>query len=336
MNYYLKRVLRSGVTLYVVITLTFALTRLMPGGPADFVKAKIRRNNPAARPAQINRMVEQYIAVQPDSPLWQQYINYFVSIFQFDFGTSFFYNRPVLNIYAEALPWTLFIMGVALIISLAISIALGAFLAYKEGSDLDYALSTFSVVMNSIPYYIAGVFLIVIFAYTFEIFPSGNRTSLGIEAGFTLNYFLDILWHATLPIASVVITAFGGRALRMRGNSIRVLGEDYIRVARLRGLRSGRIRLQYVARNAVLPIYTSIMIQIGFMMGGSIILEEIFQYPGVGYYFFRSISSRDYPLMMGGFLIITIAVVVAVMIADLTYGLIDPRASSGGDSHEAF
>ncbi|WP_321169549.1 ABC transporter permease [Halorarum halophilum] len=281
-------------------------------------------------------MVEQYISIRPDEPIWVQYIDYFISLLSFDLGTSFFYNRSVSAIYAEALPWTLFIMGVALIISLAISIALGAFLAYHEGTKIDYFLSTFSVTMNSIPYYIMGVFLLVIFAYTYGLFPSGNRTSMGIEAGFTLEYFIDVLWHAALPILSVVLTAFGGRALRMRGNAIRVLGEDYLQVARLRGLKSGRIRTQYVARNAVLPIYTSIMIQIGFMLGGSIILEQIFRYPGVGYFFFRSISSRDYPLMMGGFLIITFAVIIAVTIADMTYGLIDPRASTGGDSHEAY
>lgn len=336
MNYYLKRFFRSGLTAYIVISLTFILTRLMPGGPADYVRATIRQNNPAARPAQINRMVEQYISITPSEPIWQQYIDYFIALLQFDLGKSFFYNRPVTDIYAEAIPWTLFIMGVALLISLVISILLGAFLAYHEGSDLDYFLSTLSVTMNSIPYYIAGVFLLVIFAYTFDYFPSGNRTSIGVESGFTFNYFIDVLWHATLPILSVVLTSFGGRALRMRGNSIRVLGEDYLQVARLRGLKSGRIRTQYVARNAVLPIYTSILIQIGFVLGGSIILEQIFSYPGVGFYFFRSISSRDYPLMMGGFLIITFAVIIAVTIADMTYGLIDPRASSGGDSHEAY
>lgn len=336
MNYYVKRVLRSGLTVYIVVTLSFVLVRLMPGGPADFVKAQIRQRNPAATPDEINRMVQQYISLRPDKPISEQYINYLGGLLHLDLGTSFFYNRPVAEIYAEAIPWTLFIMGVALVISLIISIILGAFLAYHEGTKLDNILSTVAVTMNSVPYYIAGVFLLVIFAHTFGIFPSGDRTTLGVESGFTATYFLDVLWHATLPILSVVLTAFGGRALGMRGNSIRVLGEDYIRVARLRGLPSNRIQLQYVARNAVLPIYTNVMIQIGFVLGGSIILEQIFRYPGVGFYFYRSITARDYPLMMGGFLIITIAVIIAITIADFTYGLIDPRASSGGGTHETY
>lgn len=336
MNYYAKRVLRSGLTVYIVVTLSFVLVRLMPGGPADFVKAQIRKQNPAATPDEINRMVEQYISLRPDRPLSEQYINYIDGLLHLDLGTSVYYNRPVAEIYAEAIPWTLFVMGVALLISLFISITLGAFLAYYEGTKIDYILSTVSVTMNSVPYYIAGIFLLVIFAHTLGLFPSGDRTTMGIEPGFTVEYILDVLWHAALPILSVVLTAFGGRALGMRGNSIRVLGEDYIRVARLRGLPSNRIQLQYVARNAVLPIYTNVMIQIGFILGGSIILEQIFRYPGVGFYFFRSINARDYPLMMGGFLIITLAVIIAITIADFTYGIIDPRASSGGGNHEAF
>ena len=122
----------------------------------------------------------------------------------------------------------------------------------------------------------------------------------------------------------------------MRGNSIRVLGEDYIRVARLRMLPTERIALRYVARNAVLPIYTNFIIQIAFVLGGSVILEDIFRYPGVGFYFFNAISRRDFPLMMGGFLLISVAVVIAVFIADITYGLIDPRASVGGADNEVY
>lgn len=120
----------------------------------------------------------------------------------------------------------------------------------------------------------------------------------------------------------------------MRGNSVRVMGEDYVRVAELRGLKSRWIALSYVARNAILPMYTNFLISIGFMFGGAIILEEIFGYYGVGYYMIRSINARDYPLMMGCFLVITIAVVIAIYIGDLTYGKLDPRA--GGDTNESY
>jgi len=336
MNYLTRRLIRSGVTFGLVVTISFALIRLMPGGPVDYMRAQLRMQFPNAPQEKIDNLVRVYVGVKPDEPLWIQYIDYLGRILQGDLGVSTFYNTPVNEIYAKAIPWTLFVLGIALIVSFAISVTLGAFLAYVEGSRFDLAMSSLSVTMNSIPYYVAAILLIALFVTKLGWFPSGNRMSLDVQPGFNLPFIADILYHATLPILSVVLTGFGGRALGMRGNSIRVLGEDYIRVARLRALPTSRIATNYVARNAILPIYTGFIIQIGFVLGGSIILEEIFQYPGVGYYFFTSISARDYPLMMGGFIIITIAVVFAVLIADLTYGKLDPRAGIGGDGREAY
>jgi peptide/nickel transport system permease protein len=157
--------------------------------------------------------------------------------------------------------------------------------------------------------------------------------SSGTEASLSVTFLVDALWHAAMPIASFVVTTFGLQALAMRGNSIRVLGEDYLRVARLRGLPDRRIGIMYVGRNAILPLYTEFMIAIGFMFGGSIILEQIFSYPGIGFYLFQSISSRDFPLMMGTFIVITLSVTLAVYVADLTYGLVDPRAGGDNESY---
>ncbi|WP_222914718.1 ABC transporter permease [Natrinema sp. SYSU A 869] len=336
MNYYVKRVIRSFVTLVLVITITFGLTRLMPGGPVDYMRAKLRKQNPNMPSEQIDQMVQAYVGVKPDEPIYVQYLNYVTSVLQGDLGESTYYNEPVVQIYAEAIPWTLFVLGTAMLVTFAISISLGALLAYKEGSRLDSVVSTVAIVMNSVPYYVAAIILIAIFVTNLGMYPLSGRTSLGVTPGFNLPFIVDVLRHATLPMLSVIITGFGVQTLAMRSNSIRVLGEDYIRVARLRMLPTSRIANQYVARNALLPIYTGFVIQIGFIFGGSIILEDIFQYPGVGYYFFNAITARDYPLMMGGFLIISVAVVIAVTIADLTYGLIDPRAGAGGDSSEAY
>ncbi|HET7324230.1 MAG TPA: ABC transporter permease, partial [Halococcus sp.] len=151
-----------------------------------------------------------------------------------------------------------------------------------------------------------------------------------LAAGFNWPYISSILYHAVLPLLSTTLVGWGGTALSMRGNSISILGEDYIRVARLRGLSRRRIALRYVARNAMLPMYTGIVLAIAFMLGGSVILEQIFTYPGVGYYLFLATVSRDYPLMMGGLIMISTAVVIGVLVADLTYSKIDPRASGEG------
>ncbi|WP_317175859.1 ABC transporter permease [Halomontanus rarus] len=336
MNFYIKRFIRSALTFLAVVTITFVLTRLMPGGPVDYVTAQVRRQNPQASEEQINAMVQAYIGVMPDKPLYEQYIDYFVGILQFDLGQSFFYGRSVTSIYAEAIPWTLFILGTATLISFIIAVALGAVMAYEEGTRFDFIASTLSIILNSVPYYIAAIVFIAIFVTILGWLPSGGRSSIDTTAGFNLPYIVDVLKHAAMPIASVVITGFGGQALGMRGNSISVLGKDYIRVARLRMLPTHRIAIRYVAHNAILPIYTGFVIGIAFILGGSVILEEIFNYPGVGYYFFASISSRDYPLMMGGFIIISTAVVIAVVVADMTYGFIDPRASAGGEASESY
>jgi len=336
MNYYVQRVVRSFVTLILVITITFGLTRLMPGGPVDYMRARLRQQNPTLSTEEINQMVKAYVGVEPDQPVYIQYFNYLTDVLQGDLGTSTFYDQPVAEIYAKAIPWTLFVLGTALLVTFAISVTLGAFLAYKEGGWFDAGVSTVSIIMNSVPYYIAAILLIALFVTKLQWFPLSGRSSINIAPGFNPAFIKDVVYHATLPMLSVIITGFGAQTLGMRGNSIRVLGEDYIRVARLRMLPTNRIALRYVARNAILPIYTGFIIQIAFILGGSIILEEIFRYPGVGFYFFNGISSRDYPLMMGGFLLISVAVVIAVLIADLTYGMLDPRASHGGGDREAY
>jgi len=208
-------------------------------------------------------------------------------------------------------------------------------MAYREGSTFDMASSSVSILLGSMPFYVLAIGLVVVFSYKFQVLPARYRTSPGVEAGLSVTFVVDALRHAALPIASLVITGAGLQALAMRGNSISVLGEDYVRVARLRGLSDRRISTRYVARNAILPMYTGFLTLIGFYFGGSPILEEVFTYPGIGYYLFQALENRDYPLMMGIFLVITIALVLSVYIADLTYGKIDPRIRSG-ESSEAY
>jgi peptide/nickel transport system permease protein len=189
--------------------------------------------------------------------------------------------------------------------------------------------------MTSVPYYVIAVLLVYFLGYQGGYFPIRGRMAAQTTPGLNLPFLAGVLYHAFLPVVSIVITGMGGRALAMRGNSIRVMGEDFIRVARLRGLKSRTIAVQYVGRNALLPMYTNLMLAIGFMFGGAIILEEIFGYRGVGQLMFSSIGNRDLPLMMGCFLLITVTVVTAIFIADLTYGKLDPRVQSG-ERHEAF
>lgn len=334
-NYYVKRTVQALLTLIAVVTLTFVLIRFMPGGPVDYIRAQMVQSGQTVDPAAINRRVELYTSVNPSQPIYVQYVDYVTNLVHGDLGMSTRYSKPVAAILGDAMPWTVFIMAVSLVLSFAIGIVLGAVMAYTEGGRFDIGSSVASIIISSVPYYLVGLVLLWILGYQLEIFPTGGRVNPDLQAGFNLAFIRSVLWHGVLPIASFVIAGFGIRALSMRGNSIQILGNDYLRVARLRGLSERRIALRYVGRNALLPMYTSIMIAIGSILGGSIILEQIFAYPGIGYYVYQSIGPRDYPLMMGGFLIITIGILIGVYIADLTYGLVDPQASTGGN-RESF
>lgn len=329
---FMYRVGQSVVTILSVFVFTFVLIRQMPGGPLSYLRGQLAAQGYSAE--QINQLAEVYLRIDPTQPIEVQLFEYIVGLLQGDLGRSTWYDEPVASILADALPWTVFLMGTALLLTFVIGIALGAIMAYYEGSSFDVGATITSVVLTSIPYYVVGLVLLALLAYQNSFFPTGGRVGRSVEAGLNPAFLGSVLHHAALPIFSLVVTGFGGWALNMRGNSIRVLGSDYIRVARLRGLRSSRITLEYVGRNAVLPMYTFLLISIGSVFGGAVILETIFRYPGLGYYILEAVSSRDYPLLMGGFNLITVAVVLGVLFADLTYSRIDPRA--GGEQSESY
>lgn len=327
-RYYIERTARTVLTIWFVMTVTFGLIRLIPGGPIQMLRARLIRQG--VDPSRINSIVESY--KEDPTPIYVEYYEYVVALLQGNLGESFYYQEPVSAIIVDALPWTVFVMVTATILLFAIAILLGAMMAYREGTTLDTFLSGASILLSSIPFYVLAIGFVVVLSYQFGLFPARYRTSPGVDPGFTVEFLTNAIYHAALPIASVVLTQAGLQALAMRGNSIQVLGEDFVRVARLRGLSDRRIATRYVGRNAILPMYTGFLTLIGFNIGGSIILEEVFTYPGIGYYMFQALVNRDYSLMMGIFLIITTTLVLAVYVADLTYGLVDPRVQTGDHS----
>lgn len=331
-QYFVKRTAMAVVTFYVVISLTFAMIRLMPGGPMDYIQSQMAAAGQA--PGEIAAEVERFSSINPQEPLWQQYLTYMANTLQGNLGESMWYNDPVAEILGNAMPWTIFVSIISMILIYLIGISMGAFMAYVEGSRFDVSWSTVSILLTSIPFYVIAVVLLWYLGYNLELFPTSGHYGRQMDPGFNWEFVSSVIHHGVLPIASLTLAGFGATALAMRGNAIQILGEDYLRVARLRALSQRRIALRYVARNAVLPMYTSMMISLGSLFGSSIILEQIFQYPGVGYFMYRAISARDYPLMMGTFLFITAGVIIGVYVADLTYGYVDPRAGSG--DREAF
>lgn len=338
-NWYVKRGAQALLTIFVVVNFTFALIRMLPGGPMDYLRAQLAQDTASSSGStrsneQLNALINTYTNMRPDEPLYVQWMDYVIAVLSGDLGQSIWYQEPVSKILAEALPWTLFVMTVSISLTFGIGILLGAAMAYRENSWFDRLTTLFGMIVNSIPYYVAALVLVWWLGYLLGWFPTGGRIPRGVEAGLSVEFVQGALYHATLPILSFVITSFGLVSVTMRGNSVRVLGEDYLRVSRLRGLPDSRIVTRYVVHNAILPMYTGLLISVGFIFGGSVVLEQIFNYRGAGYYIFQAISTRDYTLMMGGFIVITTAVVMALLIGDMTYGLLDPRISKGGDVRE--
>lgn len=330
LNWRIRRLLQALFTVWAVTTLSFVLVRLMPGSAMG---AMVRRlESQGVNPVRARELVELRLGVDPTEPIPVAYVNYLTNLLQGDLGMSVYYEQPVANILAQALPWTLFVLSWSLFITFFIGIATGALMAYWEGGKLDVGLTSWAILMGSIPYYVLAFLLLIFCAYRFGWFPVSGKAPTGVPAGFNWPFIKGIAHHAALPVMSMLV-ASGIATLGMRGNSIRILGEDYLRVARLRGLSDVTISTQYVARNAVLPMYTTFLISIGEMFGGSVVLEKIFQYRGLGYYLLSAYNQRDVPLMMGGFVLITVATVLALLFADFTYSLVDPRAGGQADEY---
>lgn len=335
MAYLRDRLLQAGVTLVGVVTLGFFLMRLLPGGPVDYLRQQIRQNPrayglpPNPTPEQINRVIQRLIEFNPEKPLHVAYVEYLQQVLlHFDLGESIIVARgaSVEQLILHAAPWTIFLSVLGLIWGLIIGIGLGALMAYYEGSRFDVGTTVVVILDNAVPYYVGAIFLLYFLAFQFGWFPTGGRTNPTATPGINWPFIAGILYHAALPALSFIITGFGGNALGVRANAIRLIGAEHIRVAELRGLSPGRISLAYLARNAILPMYTGLVIGLGGLLGGSIILEQIFQYPGMGMLMFEAAIQRDYPLLMGNFLIFSFIFVFGTVLADFTYAMIDPRA----------
>ena len=339
LRYLLSRLAQVVLTIYVVTTASFVMIRFIPGGPIDYIKAQMARQmvqGGGGMNTEVLEKVEQLTNINPDAPLHVQYINYMSSILQGDFGQSIWFGKPVSAIIGEALPWTLFLMVLSATFMFGVAIILGGVMAYYEGTTFDSSMTIFETLSGTVPYYVFALFLLEIGAYTLGIFPERGRMTVGTTPGLNWPFMSGVLIHAFLPFLSMVLAGFGGPALQMRGNSINILGSDYLRVGRLRGLQERTLATQYVVRNAILPLYTGFLISLASMFGGSVILERIFKYPGMGYYLVTAFRARDYPLMMAGFIILTTATVIGVFVADMTYGLLDPRIEEGKSTNESF
>ena len=334
-NYYVGRVAKAVITIYVVVTISFFIIHMMPGSPVEVYIYNLI-NQYGMPYAEAQQQAQALFAIDVNAPLWQQYLEYLGQLAHGKLGNSLLSpGTSVASVMLAYMPWTLFSVGLGLLISFVLGVVLGMLMAYRRESPFDHVLAFLGSLCHSIPNYIIGILLVVVLGIQLnliDIAAMRGSFSPGVKPGINLRFFLDALHHAALPVATYVMTTIGSWMLTMKSSTTATLGEDYVTVARARGLGDWRIMTAYVGRNAIIPLVTQLAISVGFVVGGSILIESLFVYQGVGYLLNSAIAQRDYTVMQGVFLVIIVAVIVANLVADLIYGRIDPRVRIQGES----
>jgi peptide/nickel transport system permease protein len=275
----------------------------------------------------IEQMVKVYEAkFGLDQPLWKQYLRYLADVARLDFGYSLaMYPARVADLIANALPWTIGLLAVATLMSFAIGTVFGGLLAWPRAPKVLLYLLPPLFTFSAIPYYLLGLIFIYLFAFKLRIFPLGGGSQYGTLPSLSFSFIIDLIHHSILPALSIVVSAVGFWALAMRGMVITVLGQDFIAMAEAKGLKGNRIFLRYAVRNALLPQMTSLVLSLGTVVSGSLLVEVMFRYPGIGTLLFKAVTGFDYFTIYGVVFIIIVTIGLATFILDLTYPLLDPR-----------
>jgi peptide/nickel transport system permease protein len=314
------------LTLWAALTLNFLLPRLMPGNPALAMMSKFHGE---LTPQSLNAL-EILFGVETHQSLISQYFSYLHQIATGNFGVSLdFYPASVSSVIGSAIWWTLGLVGITTVLAFVAGTGLGILAAWRRGGRLDSLLPPVFVIASAVPYFWVAMVLVLVFGLSLHWLPYVDGYNVATDTpSLTGHFILDVLEHAVLPALSLLITTIGTWILTMRNTMITTLAEDYVRMARAKGLPGHRIMLDYAARNAILPNLTGFAMSIGFVVSGAILIEYVFNYPGVGYMLLQAVQGEDYPLMQALFLLITVAVLVAILIADVATALLDPRTRS--------
>jgi peptide/nickel transport system permease protein len=326
-GYVIRRLGIFALVIWVGMTLIFFLPKAVPGRDPVMERMTMLLASGGAQAEGIEAMVEAYRAeFGLDQPVMVQYLHYMGDMFRLDFNYSLGqYPLKVIDIIRLAMPWTIALISVSTLIAFSIGTLAGGLLGWpKTPKAFGYILSPF-LLMSSVPYYLIGLLLVYIFAFRLKLFPIGGGSQYGTLPSFSLSHILDLLHHSILPAASIIVAGLGGWALGMRGMIINTLGEDYIILAEARGLPSQRIFLWYAMRNALLPQTTALALSVGSIVSGSLVVEAIFRYPGIGSVLFQAIAAFDYFTIYGVVFFIILAIATATLIIDLVYPLLDPR-----------
>jgi peptide/nickel transport system permease protein len=325
MRYVLRRLGFFALTLWAALTLNFFLPRFMPGNPLQALRA---RTHGKVSPEALQQMLTSY-GFKPHQNVVSQYFAYLGNMFTGHWGVSIgaTLGQPVRQIIGQALPWTLGLVGVATVLAFLLGSLIGVLAGWRRGGMLDSVLPPVFVVTSALPYFWVGLLLILVFSvWTHGWLPSDFNYDTSLQPGFSPGFVGSVLQHAVLPGATIVITAIGAWILTMRNNMLTTLAEDYVRMARAKGLSDRRIMFDYAARNAMLPNLAGFAMSLGFVITGSILVEYVFNYPGLGYELYNAVQNTDYPLMQALFMLFTVAVLLALLVCEFAIAVLDPRS----------
>ncbi|PWI24807.1 ABC transporter permease [Kurthia sibirica] len=327
---FVKKLLQYAIVLFVAVTINFILPRLAPGDPllSFYDEGTLRELSDAER--------QHVLATMGlDGTLFHQYIDYLKGIATFNLGESIQYSRPVIDVILDYLPWTIVLVLPAMLLSAVIGILIGAYSAWNRGKKRDTAMLTTMLTFQAVPGFWIGMVLIALFAVNLGWFPTFGAKAL-VAPPSVFGQLKDIAWHLVLPITTLCIATVGSNYLLTRSSMLESLGQDYIILAEAKGVRKVRLILNHGLRNAFLPVYTHIMMGLGTLIGGAVVIESVFSYPGIGSLLYGAVNARDFILLQGIFLFITMGIIIANIMADITYPFIDPRTKKLVKKEEGF
>jgi peptide/nickel transport system permease protein len=322
MRYFARKVGFYLLALFGALTLNFFLPRLVPGNPVDILIARMSQNG--APPPGERAALTKLLGLGGGN-IFQQYGQYLDQIAHFNLGVSITnFPEPVTQVIATGLPWTLVLVGVSTILAFIIGTTLGALAGWRNSRVLN-AIAPATTFLTAVPYFWLALLFLYLFGVVFNIAPINGGYDSSLTPGFNAAFIGSAISHSIVPALTIVLAQLGGWMLSMRNMTLLTRSEDYVVAAAAKGLNPRRILIGYVGRNAVLPSVTGFAVSLGFVVSGSIIMEIVFSYPGIGYLLLQAVQNSDYAQMQGIFLVITLAVLGANFLVDMLYGFVDPR-----------
>lgn len=327
-RYVLRRFGLLVLVIWTAVTINFLIPKMTPRNP---LREKLLEQ--ASRSGYIEEGFDEMVAAYEakfglDQPLWKQYVNYMRDVLRGDLGYSIAnYPKTVWELVRSALPWTLGLLAVTTIVAFVLGTVLGAMMAWPKSSPFVKHILPSFLVLGAIPAYLVALILIYFISYRWQWLPLAGGYALGTVPNMSVGFALDVLKHSLLPALAIVLTTMGGWVIGMRGMMVTVQGEDYMTFGEAKGLKDGRLFNRYGVRNAILPQVTGLALAFSTLVSGSVLVELVFQYPGVGTLLARAISQLDYWMIYGINLIIIVSIAIAMFIMDMIYPLLDPRIS---------